>query len=393
MLRSAPPARAQLPLRARSTRHIPVVVLWQVLLAGSLALAMLQQPWSYAVAAALVLLGILLTVPVNGRTLPRTLWHRYAFRRRRRAFVEDPDQPQDLVPLAQWLPELEVTQIKDAHDGEIGVVADGRSWTGILELTSDLQLFSDRGNQLNLAELGALTRQDDVTFAGIQVVTLTVGAPSRAMLPSSSPAIEAYRELLGDEPPPPAVRRTWLALRLDPSLCLEAVGRRGLGQSGVFATLRFGLHRAQATLKRRGVQTEPLDPLQIGEALALTSGAGPEPREERSREEWELWWCDGLVHESRAVRSFGKDPSAGYRLLLDAVAAAPAMMALTSYTVAPGEPAQGALRLVTSSPEQALEADEAVQTMVGSTLRLGPLGGAQVPGLLSTVPLGRRVER
>ena len=31
MLRSASPARAQLPLRARSTRHIPVVVLWQVL--------------------------------------------------------------------------------------------------------------------------------------------------------------------------------------------------------------------------------------------------------------------------------------------------------------------------------------------------------------------------
>jgi type VII secretion protein EccE len=392
MLRSAPAAKAQLPLRARSTRYIPVVVFWQIIVAAALALAMLQQPWTYAAAAGLLLFGLLFTLPVNGRTLPKTMRHRRAFAKRRREFVEEPDLPPDLVPLGQWLPKLEITQIKDAHDAEIGVVADGASWTGILELTSDLQLFSDRGNQLDLSELGVLTRQDDVTFAGIQVVTLTVGAPTRAMLPASSPAIASYREILGDEEPPPAVRRTWLALRLDPNLCLEAVGRRGVGQNGVFATLRFGLHRAQTMLKRRGVHTEPLDPIQIGEVLALTSGAGPEPREERSREEWEMWICDGLVHESRSVRSFGKDLSAGYQRLLDAVAAAPAMMALTSYTVSPGEPAHGALRLVTSGVELAQDADEAVQTLVGGTLRIGPRGGSQVPGLLATVPLGRQVD-
>lgn len=392
MLKSAPAARAQLPLRARSTRYIPLVVFWQVLLAAAIALVVLQQTWSYVAAGALVLLGILVTVPVNGRTLPTTLLHRRAFGRRRKRFVEDPDQPQDLVPLAQWLPELEVTQIKDAHDGEIGVVADGSSWVGILELASDLHLFSDRGNLIDLTELASLTRQDDVTFAGIQVVTFTVGAPTRAMLPPSSPAVGAYHEILGDETPPPAVRRTWIALRLDPRLCLEAVGRRGIGQNGVFATLRFGLHRAQAMLKRRGVNTEPLDPIQIGEVLALTSGAGPEPRDERSREEWAMWICDGLVHESRAVRSFGNEPTAGYQMLLDAVAAAPAMMAITSYTVSPGEPAHGAVRLVTSNVEQARDADEAVQMMVSSVLRLGPRGGSQVPGVLATVPLGRQVD-
>lgn len=391
MLKSAAPAGAGLPSRTRSTRYIPVVVFWQIVLASALALAMLQRPWSVALAALLLLVGILVTVPVNGRTLPTTLRHRRAFSRRRRQFVEEPDQPQDLVPLAQWLPELEVTQIKDAHDDEIGVAADGSSWVGILELASDLHLFSDRGNQLDLAELASLTRQDDVTFAGIQVVTFTVGAPTRAMLPAGSPAVESYLEILGQEPPPPAVRRTWIALRLDPRLCLEAVARRGLGQSGVFATLRFGLHRAQAMLKRRGVVAEPLDPIAIGEVLALTSGAGPEPREVRSREEWEMWLCDGLVHESRAVTSFGKEPSLGYQLLCDAVAGAPAMMAVTSYTVSPGEPAHGAVRLVTGNAEQARDADEAMQTMVTPTLKLGPLGGSQVPGVLATVPLGRQV--
>ena len=93
------------------------------------------------------------------------------------AKVEEPDHGTDLVPLAQWLPQLELTQIKDAHDGEIGVVADGTSWSGLLEVTSDNTLFTDRGAELDLASLGALTRQDDVVFAGIQVVTLTVPAP------------------------------------------------------------------------------------------------------------------------------------------------------------------------------------------------------------------------
>lgn len=392
MLKSAAHGRS-LPLRARSTRWIPVVVLWQIVIAAAVALAALQQTWSYVLAGFVVLLGLLLTVPVNGRTLPKAYLHRRAFVRRRKHFDVDPDQPQDLVPLAQWLPELEVTQIKDAHDGEIGVVADGSSWTGILELSSDLHLFSDRGNQLNLAELGSLIKQDDVIFAGIQVVTFTVGAPTKAMLPESSPAIESYREILGeDEEPPPAVRRTWLALRLDPRLCLEAVGRRGIGQTGVFATLRFGLHRAQTMLKRRGVSTEPLDPIQIGEVLALTSGAGPDPGDDRSREEWSRWYCDGLVHEVRPVMSFGRDPSQGYQELLNAVAAAPAMMGVTSYTVAPGQPERGAVRLVTNSAELAREADEWVQARTPSWLKLGARGGSQVPGLMATVPLGRQVD-
>ncbi|MDU7361499.1 MAG: type VII secretion protein EccE [Propionibacteriaceae bacterium] len=392
MLKSAPAAKSQLPLRARSTRHIPLVVLWEIIIVIALALAALQQPWSWALAGVTLLVGLLVTVPVNGRTIPRTIAHRRAFRRRRKHFTENPDQPQDLVPLAQWLRELEITQIKDAHDGEIGVVADGKSWTGIVELTSDLNMFSDRGNLLNLTALDQLTRQDDVTFAGVQMVTFTVGAPTRAMLPADSPAIASYLEILGDDYPPPAVRRTWLALRLDPRLCLEAVGRRGLGQDGVFATLRFGLHRAQAMLKRRGVSTEPLDPNEIADVLGMCTGVSPDPLEERSREEWDQWICDGLTHEAREVQHFGKDPSQGYQALLDAVAAAPAMMALTSYTVSPGEPARGAVRLVTNNDEQARDADEAVQTVLPAWVKLGPRGGSQVPGLLATVPLGRQVN-
>ncbi|NHB84763.1 type VII secretion protein EccE [Tessaracoccus sp. HDW20] len=128
------------------------------------------------------------------------------------------------------------------------------------------------------------------------------------MLPPNSPALDAYREIAG-RATPPAVRRTWIALRLDPRLCLEAVDRRGSGQVGVFATLRFGLHRAQATLKRHGMPTEPLDPLGIADVLALATGASDQPSEERSSEAWEHWTCDTLVHQTRGISGFDDAPA------------------------------------------------------------------------------------
>lgn len=378
--------------RARSTRYLPMVVAWQIVLVAIALLVVQQEVWAYVAAGVVLLVAILLSVPVNGRTIPATLKLGSAFRRRSRQRVEHPDHASDLVPLAQWLPHLELTQIKDAHDGDIGVTADGTSWSGILEVTADHTLFTDRGAELDLNALGALTRQDDVVFAGVQVVTLTVPAPSGGMLPEGSPALGAYREILGENPPP-ALRRTWVALRLDPRLCLEAVGRRGDGQTGVFATLRFGLHRAQALLKRHGMVTAPLDPLEISDVIALVTGASPDPTEPRTREEWKAWFNDGLVHETRAVHSFGASPSAAYQRLLDVVSKAPAMMAVTSFTVSPGRPPQGAVRLVTPNVEQAVAADEYVVSALSGAVKLGPLGGTQVPGMLATVPLGRRIDQ
>lgn len=388
MLRNTQGARALMPRRARSTRYLPLVVAWQLVLVAVAVLAAQRQALTLVLAALVLLAALLLSLPVNGRTLWSTLRIRREFRRRAKARVEAAEHAPDLVPLAQWLPMLELTQIKDAHDEEIGVIADGSSWVGLLEVNADRSLFTDRGATLDLASLAALIRQDDVVFAGIQVVTYTVPGPAGGMLPPGSPALAAYREIVGANTPP-AVRRTWVALRLDPRLCLEAVGRRGSGRVGVFATLRFGLHRAQALLKRQGMATEPLDTLGIAEVLGLTAGAPPGHAD--TEERWDSWLCDSLTHRTRAVRGFGASPSAGYQGLLDAVNDAPVAFAVTSLTVGAGEPPRGAVRLVTSGGEQAAEADDFVSARAG--VRLGPLGGVQVPGLLATTPLGRQVER
>ena len=277
-------------------------------------------------------------------------------------------------------------------DGEIGVVADDDAWVGILSLASDDALIVDRGAGIDLSTLGELTRQDDVVFAAIQVLTMTVPGPTEAMLAPGSLATGSYLELTGaEEPTPPAVRRTWLALRLDPRLCMEAVDRRGSGQAGVMATLRFGLHRAQAQLKRQGVAAHPLDAAGVADVLALTTSAWTGQDDEVSSESWEQWRSGSLVHETRGIRSFGKEPGQNYQKLLDSLSQAPSMMVLTSFTVSPGEPPRGAVRQIMPTQELADAADEELIGEAGDIVSFGPLGGVQIPGLLATIPLGRRV--
>ena len=385
-----PISNAALPTRARSTRFMPVVLAWQIALVVAALLVTFMKIWAFIAAGVIILIMLLLTVPVNGQTLLSTIGLRSAFNRRRRIPGPAAELPEKLAPLGAWLPRLQVTHTRSVRGGEIGVVADGESWVGILELISDDQLMSDRGVSINLDSLASLTRQDDVVFAGVQILTMTVPGPSEAMLTPGSVALQAYLETTGGQPTPPAVRHTWLAIRLDPRLCLEAVDRRGSGHAGVMATLRFGLHRAQAALKRQGVQVRVLDPGKIADVLALTTAADSDDTEQN--EAWKQWRSGSLVHETRAIRSFGGHPAQSYQALLDSLAQAPSMLVFTSFTVSPGEPPRGAVRQVMPTQEAADMADEELINEMGGTVRFGPLGGSQIPGLLATIPLGRQVH-
>lgn len=364
----------------------PFVVVETAALAVVLAVLSRQVVWM--VVAGVVLLAVLaLVLPFGGRSLWRRLLLRIGFARRRPSRVRSGDVPADLVPLAEWIPGLSVSQTLTGRGEEVGVITDGRGWTAVLAITSDDNLIADKGEQLNLTAMEGLTTQDDVVFAGVQIVTYTVPAPTTVLLGGDTQAAQAYRQIT--RTPPPTVRRTWLCVRLDPRLCLQAVERRGLGKDGIYATLRFGLHRVQSVLKRQGIETRALDPLGIYEVLALTAGSGPDHGEERSSEQWRHWTCDGLHHSGHLVDRWGSSPSAGYGQLLEAVAAAPVLFAVTSYTFAPGQPASGGVRLVTPNAELAGPAEEHVQAQLARAVRMAPPGGTQIPTVLATVPLGR----
>ncbi len=355
---------------------------------AAVALAILSGRTWWIVGAAAALVGILaVVVPIAGRSLGERVRLRLSYARRRPTPVRSAGVPSDLVPLVEWVPGLSVSQTLTGRGEEVGVITDGTAWTAVLAITSDDNLIADKGEQLDLTDLAELTIQDDVIFAGVQVVTYTVPAPTTVLLGGASPAAQAYRQI--SRTVPPTVRRTWLCVRLDPRLCLQAVERRGMGKDGINATLRFGLHRVQSALKRQGISTRALDPLGIYEVLALTAGSGPDPGETRSAERWQHWNCDGLHHSGHLINRWGASPSAGYGKLLDALAGAPVLFAVSSYTFTPGRTAGGGVRLVTPDEAGAVRAQAHLRDQLGRAVRLAPAGGTQIPSVLATVPLGR----
>jgi type VII secretion protein EccE len=355
----------------------------------AVVLLFLARQYLWGSVLAVVVIG--LAVPIKGHSAIGWLRRWIGYARRSPSTKIPAELPSDLVPLAEWMPGLTVAQTSLGRGGELGLIADGQAWTAVLALASDDELLADKGEAIDLDALSGLTRQDDIIFAGVQIVTYTVPAPTTVLLGENSTAAAAYREITS-EAPPPTMRRTWLCLRLDPRLCLEAVARRGASNEGVYATLRFGLHRVQTVLKRQGIITRALGPIELYEVLSLVAGSGPEGGEQRTAEDWSTWTCDGLVHTGRMVRRWGANASIGYQLLQDAIADAPVLFAVTSYTFTPHARSTGGLRLVTIDAAGAQAAMEHTARRLGTSVRLDSPAGDQVPTMLATVPLGRGVR-
>ncbi|WP_203567895.1 type VII secretion protein EccE [Aestuariimicrobium ganziense] len=386
------PTTHRAPRRRGTLRGLTTALAWEFALVVIALVALLWRPTGLYLAGGLLVLLLVVGLPVvRGRSLLSLLASRWRFVRRRRARVTDPgDMPVDLVPLAQWVPGLQVNQTRSAQGHDVGVVTDGESWTAILALATDDALLSDSGERVDLDALKGLTRQDDIVFAGLQLVTYTVPAPVQALLRPDSVAAKAYLELSGGDVPP-AVRRTWICVRLDPRLCLEAVARRGASNDGIYATLRFGLHRVQAALKRQGIITRALSPMEIYEVLSFTTGSTPDHAADRSSESWTTWSCDGLVHSGRQVRSWGDNTSLGYQSLLQTLDRTPVLFAVSSYTVDADSRVTGGVRLVTPTTAAAQQAQQHLSAALDRSVKLAAPGGAQVPAVLATVPLGRPV--
>lgn len=391
MSKATSPSAVGQSRRPRSGRLMAKAVVFQIIAFSVLLLGLRQQLWSSIVAGLIVIAAVLILVPFKKLNLLDRASRRARFRRRARTRATNSTLPTDLVPLGEWVPGLAVKQTRSARGEDVGVITDGSSWTALLGISSDDNLFADRDDRIDLAALQGLTVQDDIVFAALQVITFTVPAPAAVMLTPDSLALASYGQILAKGQLPPAVRRSWIGVRLDPRLCLEAVASRGASDEGIYATLRFGLHRVQSALKRQGITTHELTALEISDVLATTSGSTPDFGAQRSSEGWDHWWCDGFVHCGRQITSWGAEPSVGYQQLLDALAGAPIIFGVTSYTLDRWDHAAGAVRVVGPNPDAAQSAMAELTHRLGAGLVIAPSGGDQVPALLATVPLGREV--
>src|SRR5918997_1319845 len=156
------------------------------------------------------------------------------------------------------LPELIVAHTTDHQREPLGLAGHRGTWTAVLQVDAAPLMIAAVGGtpSLPLGALAPCLEDRGVVLDAIQVIWHCY--PGSAALPSSSPALRSYLEVLG--PLPATARRTtWVAVRLDPRRCLAAVAERGGGVMGSHRALIGALSRVRSALESQGISTRPLD--------------------------------------------------------------------------------------------------------------------------------------
>ncbi|MBV9160145.1 MAG: type VII secretion protein EccE [Pseudonocardiales bacterium] len=302
------------------------------------------------------------------------------------------DDPR-LALLRLFLPDLSIAHGTDHQREPLGLTWHQGTWTTVFEVDAAPSMITPVGGSPSLP-LGALApclNHRGVVLDTIQVIWHCY--PGSTALPSSSPALCSYLEVLG--PLPAAARRTtWVAVRLDPRRCPTAVAERGGGVMGCHRALIGALSRVRSALESRGMPTRPLDAdqlLRAGISAAELSAAAGTGRAVTLSERWTAVTAAGVGHASYVISGWG---ARGVAHNLNALTGVRALSATVALSLAPGEDgAEVGLRgLVRVSARNPGELEAAERRLQAVSQRLGvvlsPLHGLQVAGLAATLPLG-----
>jgi type VII secretion protein EccE len=370
-------------------------VVLEIGLAVGLVLLAVDARWGAA------LLAVLITVPValgrwRGRWLVRwlQLTSSYLTRSHAKRLPSKDSGSGDarLALLEVLIPDLTVVPGTDRQREPVGFAWHQGAWTAVLEVDARSSMIAPVGGAAGLP-LGALSSclaDRGVVLDSIQVIWHCY--PGNAALPPSSPALRSYLEVLG--PLPAAARRTiWIALRLDPRRCPDAVATRGGGVTGCHRALIGALSRVRATLESRGVSARPLDAVALvhaGICAAELSGFAGSGQPVPLSEGWTAVTAAGVGHTSYAITSWGPEGAAPSLTALTGVRALSTTVALVISPAGDGEVGlRGLVRVSARNAAELKTSDGALRAAsqcLGVTLR--PLGGLQAPGLAATLPLG-----
>ncbi|MFG3284399.1 type VII secretion protein EccE [Streptomyces sp. NPDC048111] len=370
-----------------------------------------------AVAAVLVLLAV---VRRRGRPLPERLVAARALRARTRRAADvvlPPGTPAAFAPAVECDPALRTYGFGDRDQRPIGMLGDGGFLTVVLQVEPDgTAPRAERGGRpLPLSLVRDALAVDGIRLESAQILLHTRPAPAPRLPRQSLAVIDSAPPYA--PPNPPAIRATWIALKLDPALCPEAVAARGGGLRGAQKCVaRAGLHLA-SRLTAAGLRATVLTEEELADAVAtaacaeppvtaLTGGAttGPSsppvagadaPR--RTEESVHSWRRGHHRHTTYWVRRWPRIDAAahggGLPHLVARLTAVPALAASFSLTVTPGGARESAVSghlRVTGRDEAELasarRALEQVARETGTVLRA--LDHEQLPGMLATLPLG-----
>ncbi|HEX3791420.1 MAG TPA: type VII secretion protein EccE [Pseudonocardiaceae bacterium] len=291
------------------------------------------------------------------------------------------------------VPDLVVAQGMDHERRPVGFAWHQGAWTAVLLVDPAPALVTPLGTTpaLPLGALAPCLEDRGVVLDAIQVIWHCY--PGSAALPTSSPALASYLEVLG--PLPAAARRTtWVAVRLDPRRCLAAVSERGGGVVGAHRALIGALSRVHSALEARGVPTRPLDPdelLRSGISAAELIGAAGSNSRVALTERWTGVTAANIGHASYAITGWPKGRNMNS---INALTGVRALSATVTMSISPSDEVdqvglRGLVRVSARTPSELADANHrlsAISNRLGVSLT--PLRGLQVTGLAATLPLG-----
>ncbi|MFD7261430.1 type VII secretion protein EccE [Streptomyces sp. NPDC059874] len=383
------------------------LVLLQVA-AAALLVAWVVEPVLLVPAGILALVLVMLAVVRrHQRSLPEWLDGALALRARRRraASLTVPTGTEPgLAPLVEADPALRTLTFSDRDRRPVGMVGDGTFLTAVVQVDTDATaLRPDRAERpLPLGLVRDILEVDGIRLESAQLVQHTQPAPA-PHLPAQSMATRNYAPLQA-RTGTPAVRLTWIALKLDPELCPEAVTARGGGLAGAQRCVVRAADQLASRLTGAGFKATVLTEQELTAALATSSCANPMAITQagrsastgrRTEETPRTWRCDDRRHTTYWIARWPQLGGSGAALpqFVALLTSLPALATNFSLTMSSAErqgvTLAGHVRVTGRSDEELVAARrELERTARGVKAGLVRLDREQVPGLLASLPLG-----
>ncbi|MFG2227144.1 type VII secretion protein EccE [Streptomyces sp. NPDC048644] len=378
-----------------------------------IAAALVLVGWSIhpaALTAAIVVAAVLVIFALGRRRripLPEWITTVRAMKRRGKSTSASATTGIDpaFAPVVECDPALRTYEYTDAEQRAIGFVGDGTFLTALVQLDArDEPLRPQRGSHMMpLDVLHNALDVEDIHLESVQFVQYTQPAPA-PHLPEQAVAARSYAPLQA-QAQTPAVQLTWIALKLDPELCAEAIEARGGGMDGAKRSLLRAADQLVSRLTAHGVKAKVLAEREVVAAIgtavcvsprAANGAMGRDGRSaRRTQESTRAWRCDDRWHSTYWIGRWpqlgnGGAPLAAISQLLTSTAAMASTFALTASHGGGRAPAiSGYVRLSTRSENELTSAQSELERRSGSAkVGLVRLDREQLPGLLATLPLG-----
>ncbi|MFH8726860.1 type VII secretion protein EccE [Streptomyces termitum] len=408
---AAAPATTTLRPLSRTGRVGPVQLRQLVLVEAALALVAvgfaLGGLWLVPTCVVAGLLVVPAVIRRRGQAVQDWLGTALALRSRRRDTAPAaPDADPSLAPVTENVRGFDAWPYVDRNHRTVGMLGDGSFLTAVLRVEASgsalRPVFGARAFPLSL--LGDALTVDDIVVESVQLVQQVRPAPA-PHLPQQSVARLSYAPLQ-ERTGAPALRLTWVAVKLDPERCREAVAARGGGLEGAQRCLVRVADHLASRITGAGFQAVVLDQEEVNSAVATAACTSPHAAaragrpdaapQRRTAETSRVWRCDDRWHTTYAV---GRWPELGRGAaplprLVSLLTSVPAYATTFSLTVRRGT-RQGTMEVgghfrVTGGSDNELVRVRRTLEQAARTAKVGllRLDREQLPGVLATMPLG-----